>query len=247
MSKFRRKSKHNKVKYSEAERQFFKDWDEYFGEYNKREAGTRWARNNEFDLLDTSTRIEQRLYLLNWFKDLIRNLKTQSCWVLECGIFYVIDKTTMKAYYFEPHVSITRRVRTINPKIWGDRVKQLLKDELDENIAWSRGGHASYFHAGNIFFLNQLGFTIEELTIAPGWWTNCGVSRQIRILQKEDVPLIDIDNVNEVLTPINEYREKELTRIAERVVLIMEGKFPGEKIYDALLYTDSEGIRWNEQ
>lgn len=247
MSKYRRKSKHNKRNYSESERQFFKDWDKYFGEYNKREAGTRWARNKSFDLLSTDTPFEKRLYLLEWFRKLIRKMKTHSCWVLECGIFYVIDKAAMKAYYFEPHISITRRVRTINRDVWGDRVKQLLKDDLDENTAWARGGHTSYFHAGNRFFLNQLGFTIEELNIAPGWWTNCGVSRQLRKLQKEEVSLIDIDNVDEVLTPINEYREKELTRIAVRVVLIMNGKFPGERIHDALLYTDSEGIRWEQQ
>lgn len=243
------KSKNNKVEYAgtKAMKQFNKDWDAYFGNYNKREAGVRWARNKEFDLLDINTPIEQRIYLLNWFKDMIRKLKTQSCWVLECGIFYVIDKTAKKAYYFSPHISITRRVRTLNADTWEDRMKRLYTQELDESIEWSRGGHTTYFHSGNLFFLTQLGYEVIPLDIAPGWWSNSGVSKQMRRISDNLDDIVKDGNINDILGAINEYRENEITRIATRVWDVMSGKYPGEKIYDAILYEDADGIKYGIQ
>jgi len=247
------KSKNNNVEYAstKAMKQFNKDWDAYFGNYNKREAGVRWARNKKFDLLDVTTPIEQRVYLLNWFKDMLRPMKKHSCWVLECGIFYVIDKTAMKAYYFSPHISITRRVRTLNEAAWTNRLEALVRQELNEKIEWSRGGHTTYFHAGNLFFLNQLGYEVIPLDIAPGWWSNSGVSKQMhRMASQQGKTLDDViesGDVSKVLGPINEYRENEITRIATRVWDVMNGKYPGEKIYDAILYEDADGIKYGMQ
>ena len=237
-------SKRNKSKrlesFNKEQQNFFKKWDQYFDEYNKKEAGMKWARNKEFDLLATDTPYEQRLYLLNWFENLMRKFKPHSCWVLECGLIYSIDKANAKIYYFNNNPTINRRLQSITPKEWRKRLDKLLADKLDERREWSRGGHSSYFHAGNLFFLNHLGYEVEELSIAPGWWINSGVE-QIRIEHGDTFDTV------ELLTAINEYRELEVDRIANRLWQIIHGEYPGEKIHDAIILTDSNGVMWKRQ
>ena len=237
-------SKRNKRKRRESfnknQQDFFKKWDRYFGEYNKGEAGTKWARNKTVDLLATDTPYEQRLYLLDWFENLMRKFKPHACWVLECGLIYSIDKANAKIYYFDNHPTINRRLQSLHPREWVIRMDKLLTDKLDENDEWSRGGHTSYFHAGNLFFLSHLGYEVEQLNIAPGWWTNSGVE-EIRTKHGHSF------DVAELVTDINEYREKEVNRIAKRLWNIIKGKYPGEKIHDAIVYTDSNGIKWQKE
>ena len=250
-------SKRNKRKrlesFNKEQQDFFKKWDQYFGEYNKGEAGTKWARNKEFDLLATDTPYEQRLYLLNWFENLMRKFKPHSCWILECGLIYCIDKVNSKVYYFNSHPAITRRVRTLTPEQWQKRVSQLTTEKLDENKEWSRGGHTTYFHAGNLFFLNHLGYDVKELDIAPGWWINAGVGALEKNRLTPEAFELNGDNesaktyINKLMFDINTYRLKEIDRIATRLYDIMNGKYPGEKIHDAILHTDSDGVKWRQE
>jgi hypothetical protein len=245
MSRFKNKrdKKGQSRTYSDKEKEFFAQWDAYFGSEKFEQAGSRWSLNPTFHLLNTKSKPEDRLYLLRWFENLFRGFCNQTTWVMECGLIYSIDKEAMKIYFMKSHPSLMRKVQHINTKVWDARVRKLVDDKLDERVEWSRGGHWSYFHQGNIFFLSYMGYEIEDVDIAPGWWYNCGVNR---VHQSFDSTLTGFgdSNAEEVVDAINVYRNTEITRIAERLWDVMNGKYPGNKIFEAVLHEDSTGVKW---
>lgn len=244
MRNIRRKTNKNHKKklseYNDEQQAFFRTWDQYFGPYNKKEAGQRWARNKNFDLLATNSDYEDRLYLLDWFIRHLKGMSKHAIWTLECGLIYVMDKEKMSAVLVTAHPSITRRMWTLNNHNSTLRKGLLMRQsEKMSKDNWARGGHWSYFHYGNVFFLKSLGYEVTTMEIAPGWWYNCGTHELIIKLKDSNT-----DSKDEIISTINEYRDNEITRIATRLNDVRLNKYKGDKIYDAPIMTDSNGVKW---